>query len=153
MIFLHYIAHVAIAVVKPLIMSTYGDCPVIPSPSSYAFSHCADLQHVKKSVKLNNSPVTQTPGGPCIWLWKPLVEWTVRFHSSRDGCVSSSRPLRKSVKRSEPFQPPWQAEQPCGKRAVFATDFRCFTTGLHSNLCAWPCCDLQFHPETLENLV
>lgn len=112
--------------------------PVIPSPTSYAFAHCADPQHVKKSVKLNNSPMTHTPGGLCIWLWTPLVEQIVCFHAARDSCVSSERPLQKRVKWSKPLQLPWQAEQPCGKRAVFATDFYSFTTGLHGNLFGLP---------------
>lgn len=57
------------------------------------------------------------------------------------------------VNRSKPLQPPRQAEQPCGKRAVFATDLHCFSTGLHSNLCAWPSHDLQFHPLTLQSFL
>lgn len=60
--------------------------------------------------------------------------------------MSSSRLLRETVKRSKPLQPARQAGQPCVKRAVFAGDFHCLTTGLHSNLCAWPSFDLQFHP-------
>lgn len=35
----------------------------------------------EKSMKLNNCPVTQPPGSTCIWLWKPLVEWTARLYS------------------------------------------------------------------------
>lgn len=60
--------------------------------------------------------------------------------------MSSSRLLRETVKRSKPLQPARQAGQPCVKRAVFAGDFHCLTTGLHSNLCTWPSFDLQFHP-------
>lgn len=117
--------------------------PVTSSPYFLCILSLCWPPACEKSVKLNNCPVMQTPGGPCIWLWKPLLGWTVCFHSGQDSCVSSSRPLRATVKWSKPLQPLRQAEQPCGKRAVFATDFHCFTTGLHSNLCAWPSHDLQ----------
>lgn len=132
----------------PAVIIPYHVTLWFPAPSYYAFFHCADLQHGEKSMKLNDCLVTQTPGGSCIWLWKPLFEWTVCFYSGRDGSVSSSRLLWKTVKRSKPLQPARQVEQPCVKRAVFARDFHCFTTWLHRNLCVWPSCDLQFPPLT-----
>lgn len=87
----------------------------------------------KKGVKLNICPTTETAEGP------PL-------------CCSFPPPCRAAhlqmLTRGEPLQPARQAEQPCVKRAVFAPDFNRFTTGLYSNLYAWPSCDLQLHPRS-----
>ena len=105
-------------------------------------------------AKLNNSPVNQTLGGPL----HPTLGTSDGVKSGlslRTGQlrVFEEAIAKERVKQSKTFQLPLQDEQPCGKRAVFAIDFNCFPTRLHSNPCAWPYFDLQFHPDTQKNLV